>query len=105
MLKTNTVEKALELLDEGSTYHSITEETGITSEDASAVHAAWFNGNTDQLFREVQLAGVLELAVAKLRSGQGWEEGTTCDVLGEILQVYRAHVKKALGLALLSGKF
>jgi hypothetical protein len=40
------------------------------------------------LFRELQLAGVLELAAVRLRSGEGWEAGTTCDVLGEILHVY-----------------
>jgi hypothetical protein len=35
------------------------------------VHVAWFKGTTEQLFREVQLAGVLEAAAARLRSGQG----------------------------------
>jgi hypothetical protein len=39
----------------------------------------------------------------RLRTGQGWDEGTTGDVLGEVLHVYPAHVKKAL--ALLAGKF
>jgi hypothetical protein len=105
MLTTETVKKNLSLLDEGSTYHSIKEETGITEDHASAVRDAWFNGETDQLFREVQLAGVLELAAAKLRSGEGWDEGTTGDVLREILHVYPKHVKKALALALLTGKF
>jgi hypothetical protein len=100
MLTTATLEKSLRLLDEGSTFASITEQTGITTEDAEAVHVAWFTGTTEQLFREVQLASVLELAAAKLRSGRGWDEGTTSDVLGEILHVYPAHVKKALGLAL-----
>jgi hypothetical protein len=52
------------------------------------------------LFLELQLAGVLELAAAKLRSGQGWDEGTTGDVFREILHVYPEHAKKALGLAL-----
>jgi hypothetical protein len=59
----------------------------------------------EQLFRELQLAGVLELAAAKVRSGEGWDEGTTGDVLREILHAYPQHVKKALALALLSGKF
>ena len=90
------------LLEEGSTFPSITEQTGITTEDAEAVHIAWFKGTTEQLFRELQLAGVLELAAAKLRSGQGWDEGTTGDVFREILHVYPEHVKKALGLALRS---
>jgi hypothetical protein len=105
MLTTETVEKALDLLDLGYTYPSITEETGITAEDARAVGVAYFNGDAEQLGREVQLAGVLELAAAKLRSGENWDEGTTGDVLREILHVYPAHVKKALALALLSGKF
>ena len=105
MLTTETAGKALELLDEGYTFPSITEETGITTEDAEAVHIAWFKGTTEQLFREVQLAGVLEAAATRLRTGQGWDEGTTADILGEILHVYPAHVKQALGLALLSGKF
>jgi hypothetical protein len=78
-------------------------ETGITIEDAEAVHVAWFSGKSEQVLRELQLAGVLELAVARLRTGQGWDEGTTGDVLGEILLIYPAHVKKALALALLSG--
>jgi hypothetical protein len=104
MLTTQTAEKALELLDEGYTFPSITEQTGITTEDAEAVHVAWFQGTPEQLFREVQLAGVLELAAANLRSGRGWEEGTTGDVLREILHVYPTHVKKALALALLAGK-
>jgi hypothetical protein len=105
MLTTETFEKALDLLDLGYTFPSITEEIGITTEDAEAVHVAWFKGTSEQLLRELRLAGLLELAAAKLRSGQGWDEGTTSDLLGEILHVYREHVKKALGLALLSDKF
>jgi hypothetical protein len=104
MLTTDTAEKALELLDEGYTFPSITEQTGISTEDAEAIHVAWFKGNTEQLFRELQLADVLELAAAKLCSGLGWDEGTTGDVFRELLHVYPAHVKKALALALLSGK-
>ena len=104
MLTTATLEKTLRLLDEGYTFASITEETGITLEDVEAVHVAWFRGTTEQLFRELELAGVLELVSARLRSGKGWDEGTTGDVLREILHVYPAHAKKALALALLSGK-
>ena len=103
-MTTETFEKALDLLELGYTLPSITEETGITTEDAEAVHVAWFNGTSEQVHRELRLAGVLELAAARLRSGQGWNEGTTGDVLREILHVYPAHVKKALGLALLSEK-
>jgi hypothetical protein len=51
------------------------------------------------------LAGVLEAASTRLRSGRGWDEGATADVLNEVLHVYPEHVKKALALALLSGRF
>lgn len=105
MLTTETLEKALSLLDEGYTFASITEATGITLEDVEAVHVVWFSGTTEQLYGELQLAGMLELAATRLRSGRGCDEGTTGDVLREVLHVYREHVKKALPLALLSGKF
>ena len=68
MLTTEATGKALELLDEGYTFPSITEATGITLEDVEAVHVAWFKGTAEQLFRELELAGVLELAAARLRS-------------------------------------
>jgi hypothetical protein len=105
MLTTETFEKAIDLLELGYTFPSITEKTGITTEDAEAVHVAWFNGTSEQVSRELQLAGVLEAAATRLRSGQGWGEATTGDLLLEILQVYPAHVKKALAMALLAGKF
>jgi len=105
MLTTATLEKTLSLLDEGYTFASITEETGITLEDVEAVHVAWFRGTTEQLFRELELAGVLEIAAAKLRSGQGWDEGTTGDVLRDVSHVYSEHVKRALAMALLAGEF
>ena len=47
MLTTDTFEKALDLLDLGYTFPSIAEETGITTEDAEAVHIAWFNGTSE----------------------------------------------------------
>jgi hypothetical protein len=105
MLTTDTFQKALDLLELGYTLPSILEETGITTEDVVSVHVAWFNGTSDKVHRELQLAGVLELAAAKLRSGQDWDEGTTADVLREVLHVYRVHVKKALAMALQSGMF
>jgi len=61
------------------------------------------DSEAEQLDREVMLADVLELAAAKLRSGEGWDEGTTGDVFSEILHCYPSNVKKALRLALLSG--
>jgi hypothetical protein len=105
MLTTDTFEKALDLLDSGYTFPSITEETGITTEDAEAVHVAWFSGTSEQVSLELELAGVLEAAAASLRSGRGWQESKTSDIVGEILHAYPAHVKKALALALLAGKF
>lgn len=45
---------------------------------------------------EFQLVGVLEAAATRLRSGLGWDERTTGEVLCEILHVYSAQVKKAL---------
>lgn len=41
----------------------------------------------EQMFRETLLSDVLELAAAKLRSGEGWDKGTTRDVLNEIEHV------------------
>jgi hypothetical protein len=72
----------------------------------SAVASAYDKDETaEQLFRELQLASVLEAAVASLRSGEGWQESTTIDVFNEILHIYPSHVKWALAMALLSGKF
>lgn len=105
MLTTDTFEKALDLIELGYTFPTIIEQTGMTLEDVEAVHVAWFTGTPGQVSRELQLAGVLEAAATRLRMGQGWDEGTTGDVLREVLHVYREHVKKALGLALLAGKF
>jgi hypothetical protein len=105
MLTNETFEKTIDLLEEGYTFPSITEETGITTEDAEGVHVACFNGTPEQVSRELQLAGVLEATATRLRSGLGWDEGTMGDVLREILHVYPAHVKKALAMAQLSGTF
>ncbi len=103
MLTTETVENVLDLLELGNTYHSIEKETGITRDDASAVAKAYDKGETPQLFRDLQLASVLESAASKLRSGKGLNENTTREVLREIWEAYPEHAKKALGLALLSG--
>jgi hypothetical protein len=105
MLTTATLEQTLSLLDEGYTFPSIIEQTGITLEDVEIVHVAWFRGMTEQLLRELQLAGVLEAAATRLRTGQGWDEGTTGEMLGEVFHVYPSHVKKALAMALLAGRF
>jgi hypothetical protein len=47
-MTTETFEKALDLLDLGYTFPSITEETGITTENGEAVHVAWFNGRRNR---------------------------------------------------------
>jgi hypothetical protein len=78
MLTIDTTKKALELLALGHTFPSVEEKTGITREEASAVANAYDKDETaEQLFRELQLAGLLELVAAKLRSGDGWDESTT----------------------------
>ena len=41
----------------------------------------------EQMSREMLLAEVLELAATRLRCGEGWDEGTTTDVLNEIEHV------------------
>jgi hypothetical protein len=105
MLTSETFDQIINLLEDGYTYPCITEKTGISFEDASAVGNAYLKGETEKLLREVQLAGLLELAAATLRSGEGWDENATGDVLDQILQVYPEHVRKALGMALLTGKF
>jgi hypothetical protein len=56
MLTTDRFEKALNLLELGYTFPSITEETGIKLEDVEAVHVAWFNGTSEQVTRELRLA-------------------------------------------------
>jgi hypothetical protein len=76
MLTTDNFEKAPDLLELSYTFPSITEETGITTEDAEAVHVAWFNGPPEQVSRELQPAGVLETAATRLRGGYGWDEGS-----------------------------
>jgi hypothetical protein len=53
--------------------------------DGTAVKGAELSeAEIEQLSRETLLSDVLELAAAKLRSGEGWDEGTTTDVLNEI---------------------
>jgi hypothetical protein len=50
----------------------------------------------EQMSREMLLADLLELAVERLRSGEGWDESTIIDVLNEVLHTYPQHLKKAL---------
>ena len=85
MLTTATLEKTLSLLDKHYTFASITEKTGITLEDAEAIHIAWFKGKPSSCSANCNL---LEAAATRLRTGWGWDEGATGDVLREILHVY-----------------
>jgi hypothetical protein len=55
----------------------------------------------EQMRREELLADVLELAAGKLRSGEGWDEGTTADVLSEVFDTYPRRMMKALALSAL----
>jgi hypothetical protein len=53
--------------------------------DGSAVEGRELSeAEMEQLSRETLLADVLELAAARLRSGEGWYKATTIDVLNEI---------------------
>jgi hypothetical protein len=81
MLTTDTFEKALDLIELGYTYPSITEETGITTEDAETVHVAWFKGTSEQLLRELRLTTVLKLerrGRALARDGTKTRRATRC---------------------------
>jgi hypothetical protein len=84
MLSTDTIEKAIELLERGLDKVSVAEATGISPEETSAVANAINMGETDRLFREVALAGVLEAAAQILRSGRGLIGDTAADLVREI---------------------
>jgi hypothetical protein len=104
MLTTETFDQIINLLELGYTYPSITEVIGITPEETSAVGNAYLRGEAEQFLREIQLAGVLELAAASLRTGKSWDESATEDVVNQILQVFPEEVKRAVGMALLTEK-
>jgi hypothetical protein len=104
MLTTETFDRIINLLEDGYTYPFIAEEIGITSDEASIVGDAYATGEAERFLCKLQLADFLELAAATLRSGKDWDEAATNDVLEQILQVFPEHVRKALGMALLTGK-
>jgi len=56
----------------GSRKHACCSQS--TTEDAEAVHIAWFNGTPERVSRQLQFADVLEAAATRLRTGQGWDE-------------------------------
>lgn len=65
-------------------YFCITNQVGLTRKEAEAVARAFDAGDIDQVYREVLLAGILELTAAKLRSGENWDDGTIADVFRKI---------------------
>jgi hypothetical protein len=99
MLTTETLAKTIKLFQKSRIHSRIMDKAGISGEEAKAVRAAYDAGKTEQLFREIQLAGVLELAAAKLRLGEGWNEVTIGDVLREISHVYPKFTKTVFELA------
>ena len=88
MLTTDTIDKAIHLFERGSNESSVVEATGISPEEARAVANAINVGETDRLFREVALAGVLESAAQILRSGRGLIGDGAGDVAREIWHNY-----------------
>lgn len=88
MLTTDAIEKAIEMYEANLTNLDVAEATGISPDEAKAVAGAWYLGETDRLFREVALAGVLETAAQILRSGRGLIGDGAGDVVREIWRNY-----------------
>jgi len=88
MLTTEAVEKAIEVYEGGANESAVAQATGISHEEAKAVANAIDLGETDRLFREVGLAGVLEAAAQALRTGRGLIGDGAGDVVREIWHSY-----------------
>ena len=88
MLSTDTIEKGIDLFERGANESSVAEATGISAEEARAVADAIKMGETDRLFREIALAGVLESAAHVLRTGRGLIGDGASDVINEIWNFY-----------------
>lgn len=88
MLTREAIEKALDLYEGGATESAVAEAAGIGHEEAKAVANALYVGETEQLLREVALAGVLEAAAQALRSGHGLIGDGASDVIDEIWNCY-----------------
>jgi len=88
MLTTEAIEKAIEMYESGATDAAVTERTGISPDEAKAVDDAISIGETDRLFREVALAGMLEAAAQALRTGRGLIGDSAGDVVREIWHSY-----------------
>ena len=72
----------------GATESAVAQGTGISPEETRAVANALYIGETDRLFREVALAGVLEAAAQALRTGRGLIGDSAGDVAREIWHSY-----------------
>jgi len=88
MLTTETIEKAIEMFEGGATDSDVAERTGVSPAEARAVANALYLGETERLFREVALAGVLESAALALRNGRGLIGDGAGDVVREIWNSY-----------------
>ena len=88
MLTTVGIEKAIEMFEGGASEAAVAEATGFSSEDAKVVANALYLGETEWLFSEVALAGVLEAAAQALRRGRGLIGDTAGDVVREIWNSY-----------------
>jgi hypothetical protein len=88
MLTAAAIEKAIEMFERSATQSAVTKETGISPEEAKAVADALHLGETERLFREVALAGVLEAAALALRSGRGLIGDSGSEIVREIRLCY-----------------
>ena len=84
MLTREAIEKAFDLYEGGAAEPPVMEAIGISHEEAKAVVDALRFGETERLFREVALAGVLEAAAQALRSGRGLIGDAAADLVREI---------------------
>jgi hypothetical protein len=88
MLTTEVIEKAIELFGRGSNQSTVVEAPGISPEEAGTVAETLYLGDSERLFREVALAGVLEAAAKALRSGRGLIGDGAGDIVREIWHSY-----------------
>lgn len=88
MFTREAIEKALDLYEGGANESAVAEAIGISPEVARAVAEALQSGETERLFRDLALAGVLEAAAQALRSGRGLIGEGAADVVREIWNSY-----------------
>lgn len=88
MLTTEGIEKVIELNEGGASEAAVAERACINPDEAKAVAEALYLGQTERVFREVALAGVLEAAALALRSGRGLIGNTASGLVQEIQHIY-----------------